>query len=52
MLAVLSVKTANLGSSMVTFRTLVLWCVIKGHLVVILAGMELDFSSTVKTNIF
>ena len=42
-----SVKTANLGSSMVTFRTLVLWCVSKGHLVVILGGMELDFGSSV-----
>ena len=47
-----SVKTANLGSSMVTFRTLVLWCVIKSHLVVILGDMELDFSSTVKSDNF
>ena len=48
----LSVKTANLGSSMVTFGTYVLWFVIKGHLVVILCGMELDFGSSVKSNNF
>ena len=35
---------------MVTFRTLLPWCVSKGPFVVILGGMEFDFGSKVMRN--